>query len=56
MEKDYNEFFLLSNKLSVKTVLIERAVKTTIKLLFDKELFDKYYNKAELSKDSLLID
>ena len=35
IEKDYNEFNLFSNKQSVKEVLLQRAVKTFIKLHFD---------------------
>ena len=36
LEKDYNEFILQYNKQSVEKVLIQRAVKTTIQILYDK--------------------
>ena len=36
IEKDYNEFKLLSNKHSVEEVSIQRAVKTTIQILYNK--------------------
>ena len=42
IEEDYNEFKLNSDKLSIEEVLIQRAVKTTIQILYDKGLFDKY--------------
>ena len=38
LEKDYKEFKLLTNKQSIKKVLIQRAVKMTIQILFDKGL------------------
>ena len=43
IEKDYNEFKLQYNKQSVE-ILIQRAVKTTIQILYDKGLFDNYAN------------
>ena len=36
IEKDYNEFKKQYNKQSVEEILIQRAVKTTIQLLYDK--------------------
>ena len=44
LEKDYNEFKSLYNKQSVEDFLIQRAVKTTIQILYDKGLFDNYAN------------
>ena len=44
LEKDYNEFNLQYNKQSVEEILIQRAVKTTIQILYDKGLFDKFQN------------
>ena len=44
LEKDYNEFKLQYDKQAVLDVLIQRAVKTTIQILYDKGLFDKYAN------------
>ena len=40
LEKDYNEFKLQYNKRNVEDILIERAVLTTIQILYDKGLFD----------------
>ena len=42
LKKDYNEFKLQGNKQNVEDILIQRAVKTTIQLLYDKGLFDNY--------------
>ena len=42
LEKDYNEFELQYNKQNVEDILIQRAVKTTIQILYDKGLFDKF--------------
>ena len=44
LEKDYNESKLQYNKLSVEEILIQRAVKATIQVLYDKGLFDNYAN------------
>ena len=44
LEKEYNEFKLQYNKQSVEDILIQRPVKTTIQLLYDKGLFDNYAN------------
>ena len=52
MEKDYNEFKLQCNKQSVE-VLIQKAVKTTIQILYDEGLFDDYNNSDEVLKDFL---
>ena len=51
LEKDYNEFKLQYNKQSVEEVLIQRAVKITIQILYDKGLFDKYANADKVSED-----
>ena len=53
IEKDYNEFKLEYNKQSVEEVLIQRAVKTTIQILYDKGLFDNFQNADEVLKDFL---
>ena len=52
VEKDYNEFKLLSDKKPIGEVLIKR-VKTTIQKLYDKGLFDIYTNADEVLKDFL---
>ena len=44
IEKDYNEFNLQYNKQNVEDILIQRAVKTTIQIFYDKGLFDIYAN------------
>ena len=53
IEKDYNEFKKQYNKQSVEEVLIQRAVKTTIQILYDKGLFDNYANADKVSEDFL---
>ena len=50
IEKDYNEFNLLSIKQSVEEVLIQRAVKTSIQTLYDQGLFENYDNANEVLK------
>ena len=47
LEKDYNEFKLQNNKQNVEDILIQRAVKTTIQILY-KGLFDKFQNADEV--------
>ena len=42
LKKDYNEFNLQYNKQSEEDILIQRALKTTIQILYDKGLFYKY--------------
>ena len=44
LEKDFNEFNLQYNKQYVEDFLIQRAVKTTIQILYDKGLFDNFAN------------
>ena len=53
LEKDFNEFKLQYNKQNVEEILIQRAVKTTIQILYDKGLFDNFQNAAEVLKDFL---
>ena len=53
LEKDYNEFKLQNNKQSVEDILIQRAVKTTIQILYDKGLFDNYANADKVLEDFL---
>ena len=52
-EKDYNEFKLQYNKQNVEDILIQRGVKTTTQILYDKGLFDKFQNAEEVLKDFL---
>ena len=53
LEKDYNEFKLQYNKQSVDEILIQRAVKTTIQILYDKGLFDNFQNADKVLEDFL---
>ena len=53
LEKDYNEFKLQYNKQSVEDILIQRAVETTIQILYDRGLFDNFQNAEEVLKDFL---
>ena len=53
LEKDYNELKLQYNKQNVEDILIQRAVKTTIQILYDKGLFDKFQNADKVLEDFL---
>ena len=53
LEKDYNEFILQYNKQNVEDILIQRAVKTTIQILYDWGLFDIFQNAEEVLNDFL---
>ena len=53
IEKGYNEFKKLYNKQSVEEILVQRAVKTTIQILYDKGLFDNFQNADEVLEDFL---
>ena len=53
IEKDYNEFDLEYNKQSVEDILIQRAVKMIIEILYDKGLFDNYANADKVLEDFL---
>ena len=44
---------MLHDEQSIEEVLIQRAVKTTIQILYDKGLFDNYDNADEVIKDFL---
>ena len=52
-QKDYNEDKLQYNKQSVEDILIQRAVKTTIQIIYDKRLFDNYANADKVLEDFL---
>ena len=54
IEKDFNEVKLQYNKQSLEDILIQRAVKTTIQILYDKGLFDNYANADKVLEDFLL--
>ena len=53
LEKDYNEFILQYNKQNVVEIVVQRAVKTTIQIPYDRGLFDKFQNAEEVLKDFL---
>ena len=53
MEKDFNEFKLQYTKQNIEEILIQRAVKTTIQVLYDKVLFDNYANADKVLEDFL---
>ena len=53
LEKNYNEFKLEYKKQSVLDILIQRAVETTIQILYDKGLFDNYDNADKVLEDFL---
>ena len=53
LEKDFNEFKLQYNKQSVEDILIQRAVKTTIQIFYDRGLFDNYQNADKVLEDFL---
>ena len=54
IEKDYNVFKLQYNKQKVEDILIQRAVKMTIQILYDKGLFDNYANADKVLEYFLL--
>ena len=54
LEKEFNEFELQYNKQNVEEILIQRAVKTTIQILYDRGLFDNYANADKILEDFLL--
>ena len=55
LEKDFNEFKLEYNKQIVEDISIQRAVKTTIQILYDKGLFDNYDNADKVLEDFLFV-
>ena len=53
LEKCYNEFKLQYNKQNVEDILVQRAVKTTIQILYDKGLFDNFQSADKDLEDFL---
>ena len=53
LEKDYHEFKKQYDKQAVEDILVQRAVKTTIQILYDKGLFDNYDNADKVLEDFL---
>ena len=56
LEKEYNEYKLQYNKQSVEDILIQRAVKTTLHILYDKGLFDNYANADKVLEDFFIYN
>ena len=52
-EKGYSEIKVQYNKQSVEDVFIQRAVKTTIQILYDKGLFEIFQKADKLLEDFL---
>ena len=50
LEKDFNEFKLQYNKQNVQKILVQRSVKTTIQILYDRGLLDNFQNAEEVLK------
>ena len=46
---------MFNNKQSIEEVLVQRAVKTTFQILYDKGLLDNYDNADEVLKDFLSV-
>ena len=55
VEKDFKKFKLQYSKQTVEDILIQRAVKTTIQIFYDKNLFDNFQNAEEVLKDFLSV-
>ena len=53
LEKDYNELKQQYNKQSVEEILVQRAIRTTIQILYDKGLFDNHTNADKVLEDFL---
>ena len=51
LEENYNEYKKLSDKQSIEETLVQRAVITTIQILYDKGFFDNYANIDEILKE-----
>ena len=58
LEKDYNDVKLQYNKQSVEEKVIQRAVKTTIQILYDKGIFNHFNNgnAFEILEDVLFFE
>ena len=53
LEKNYNEVILQYNKRNVEDFLIQRAVKTTMQILYDKGVFDNFQNADKVLEELL---
>ena len=55
LEKDYNEFKLQYKKQSLEEILTQRAVQTTIQLIYDKSLLNSFPNGDSVLKIFLFV-
>ena len=55
LEKDFNEYKILTNKQFMEEILIQRTVKTTIEILSDEGLFDGFPNAEAVPNDFLFV-
>ena len=53
LEKDYDEFKVQYNKQPLEDVLFQRALKTTIRKLYDRAIFENFQKAEEVLKDFL---
>ena len=53
IEKYYSEFKIQYNKQTIEDNSIQRAVETTIQILYDRTIFDNYANADKVSEDFL---
>ena len=53
LEKDFNEFKLQYNKQNVEEISVQRAVKTTIQILYDTGLFATFQNADKVLEEFL---
>ena len=53
-EKDYNEFKIQYDTESVEDISIQRAVKTSAQIFYEKGLFDNYANADKVLEDFLV--
>ena len=56
LQKGYNEFILQYNKQSREEILVQRAIRTTIQILYDKGLTDNYTNADKVLEDFLFTE
>ena len=55
LEKDYHDFKLHYNEQSVEEVLIQRAAKTTIPIVYDRGSFDSFLNADKALNEFLFV-
>ena len=55
LEKDYNGLKLQYHKQAIEDNLIQRAVKTTIQILYEKGSFDNFQNAETVLQDFIYV-